>query len=118
MKKFIIATAAVASLAFAGAAYANQQSYSNTTWQETATGTYSYGHNAPRTGYVAPAPGYNSRTVVIEGRNSTMIDPDRAMAGSYTDSRYGDGLTPYQTNPGVEPYIAKQIEMDQRGSGN
>lgn len=113
MKKIIIATAAVASLGFAGAAYANQQSYSNTTWQETATGTY---QTAPRTGYVAP--GYNSRTVVIEGRNSAFVDPDRGMAGSYVDSRYGDGLTTYERNPGVEPYIAKQIEMDQRGGGN
>ncbi len=114
MKKFIIATAAVASLGFAGTAYANQQSYSNTSWQQTTMGnTY---QTAPRAGYVAP--GYDSRTVVIEGRNSAFVDPDRAVAGSYVDSRYGDGLTPYQRNPGVEPYIAKQIELDQRGSGN
>ncbi|WAC26784.1 hypothetical protein [Ancylobacter sp. SL191] len=113
MKTFIIATAAVASLGFAGAASANQQSYSNTTWQETTTGTY---QSAPRTNYVAP--GYDARTGMIEGRNSAVVDPSRATAGSYVDSHYGDGLTTYQSNPGVEPYIAKQIEMDQRGSGN
>ncbi|MBS9477827.1 hypothetical protein [Ancylobacter radicis] len=114
MKKLIIATATVASLGFASAAYANQQSYSNTTRQQTVTGTYDYGYDAPRPGYrTAPAYGYNGG--VYEGRNATMVDPDRAMAGSYSDSRYGDGLTPYQSNPGVEPYIAKQIEMDQRG---
>lgn len=114
MKKLIIATAAVASLGFAGTAYANQQSYSNTTWHETATGTYSYGQNAPRPAYGAT--GYNSG--VIEGRNSAYMSPSRGMPGSYMDPHYGDGLTAYETNPGVEPYIAKQIEKDQRGPGN
>lgn len=100
MNKLLIATATVATLGFATAASAQ-------TYYRTAPG--------PSAEYYAPGP---SQGVVVEGRNSTMmVSPDAAQR--YTPESYSRGgylgPSPYVNNPGVEPYIAKQIEQDQRG---
>jgi hypothetical protein len=100
MNKLLIATAAVATLGLTAAANAQ-------TYYRTAPG--------PSAQYYEPGP---NQGVMVEGRNSTMmVSPDEAqryVPESYSRGGYL-GPSPYVNNPGVEPYIAKQIEQDQRG---
>lgn len=101
MNRLLIATAAVATLGLTAAANAQ-------TYYRTAPG--------PSVEYYEPMPGPGG-TVVIEGRNATIMTPDDAQR--YVPESYSTGgnlgANPYVRNPGVEPYIAKQIEQDQRG---
>ena len=98
MNKLLIATATVATLGFATAAGAQ---------------TYYRAAPGPSVQYYEPSQG-----VVVEGRNSTLMvspgDAQRYTPESYSRGGYL-GQSPYVNNPGVEPYIAKQIEQDQRG---
>ncbi|MDQ0513363.1 hypothetical protein [Ancylobacter amanitiformis] len=98
MTKFIAASAALATIAMLGfAAGAQAQTYA-----------------APH--YAQPAPGYPS-PMVVEGRNSGYMTQDEAQR--YVPEPYATGTylgpSPYPKNPGVEPYIAKQVDRDQRG---
>ena len=98
MKKFLIAAAAIGTLGLSAAANAQVR-------------TDYYGNP------VTPPPG---GTVIMEGRNTVVVpreDATRYVPEAYVNGMYGSPNI-YQQNPGIEPYIAKQIEQDQKGRGN
>lgn len=103
MKKFIAAAAALATLGFAAGANA-QVVYSNPSYPE------------PAPVYGAP-PAVTYQAPLVEGRNSALMSQDEAQR--YVPEPYATGTylgpSPYPKNPGVEPYIAKQVDKDQRG---
>ena len=94
MKKFVIAAAAVGALGLGATAASAQMMVEQ---------------------YSAP-----SHTTVVEGRNTYVpsgASTSRDIPDAYVDGNW-DANSIYDRAPGVEPYIAKQIDQDHKGEGN